>query len=577
MSELNSGRKLINSANSCVEDAFIGIKAAYPRLSVNPELKIAMRCPEFEEDSKFVGIVSGGGSGHEPFSAGFIGRGMLNGIVAGSVFTSPPASTCLTAIHNVAEHFKGGVLVLIPNYTGDVLNFGQAVEMAKDMGHNVESVIVGEDCALLEKGVDNTVTGRRGLCGQLFCFKIAGALADSGSKLVDIAKECHEVVCNMATFGLCSAPCTLPGSSTPLFKLSADQIELGVGIHGEAGVEKLPFCSANEAARILLDKIIESIPLKKGDKVCAIVNNLGSTTTLECHILAGELNKQLENRDIQVERMYVGTLVTSLDMAGVQFSLLKTTDKPHWVSLLDSETEAAAWPGCRLSFGESAVHVQDPNLLAIELTGPTFGEQDAELLKQCLKAVCRELIEAEERLNQLDSGCGDGDCGTTFRQLADAILKNVDNLALRRPVTCFVELANIASQTMGGTSGAIYSLLLRGASRHLLDWDKAWTEAVSTVTKYSTAKIGYRTMLDALIPALNEFKKRSESDGWLTALKFAVEKAQVGCDSTKNMVARCGRASYVDRSYLKDVDAGAYAVTVCLRAIYIELQKNIVI
>ncbi|RZF48997.1 hypothetical protein LSTR_LSTR016351 [Laodelphax striatellus] len=128
---------------------------------------------------------------------------------------------------------------------------------------------------------------------------------------------------------------------------------------------------------------------------------------------------------------------------------------------------------------------------------------------------------------------------------------------------------------MGGTSGAIYSLLLRGASRHLLDWEKAWTEAVNTVTKYSRAKIGYRTMLDALIPALNEFKKRSERNGWLIALKYAVEKAEDGCESTKNMAARCGRASYVDKSYLKDEDAGAYAVTVCLRAIYEELEKNI--
>ncbi|RZF41249.1 hypothetical protein LSTR_LSTR010477 [Laodelphax striatellus] len=501
MSQLNSScRKLINSANSCVEDAFIGIKSAYPGLSVNPEIKIAMRCSELQKKRNCVGIVSGGGSGHEPFSAGFVGRGMLSAIVAGSIFTSPPASTCLTAIHNVAEHFKGGVLVLIPNYTGDVLNFGQAVEVAKDMGHNVrsiysvESVIVGEDCALLEKGIDNSVTGRRGLCGQLFCFKIAGALADSGTKLEEIAKECHKVVSSMATFGLCSAPCTLPGSSTPLFKLSPDQIELGVGIHGEAGVQKQPFCSASQAAGILLDKIIESIPLKHADKVCAIVNNLGSTTTLECHILAGELKKQLESRGIIVQRIYVGTLVTSLDMAGIQFSILKTNENPHWINLLDSETEAAAWPGSLLSYEQSSVNVQDTNLLTTELTGPTLEEKHAKLLKQCLRGVCQRLIEAEERLNQLDSGCGDGDCGTTFRQLADAILKNLDTLAVRRPVTCFVELANIASLTMGGTSGAIYSLLLRGASRHLLDWEKAWTEAVNTVTKYSRAKIGYRTM-----------------------------------------------------------------------------------
>ncbi|XP_075227972.1 triokinase/FMN cyclase-like isoform X3 [Lycorma delicatula] len=506
---------------------------------------------------------------------GYIGRGMVHGTVLGNIFTSPPAKNCLTIVQNVAQHFQGGVLVLIPNYTGDVLSFSQAIETARDLGINVEYIAVGEDCALLDN-VDETIStvGRRGLVGQLFIFKIAGAMSNNGASLSSMLDTCKNVLANMATLGVCTSPCTLPGATQPLFKLDPNHYELGLGNHGEAGVAKINICSADELVKAMLEKIIKTLSVKSGDEVCIIVNNLGASSQMESFIVAGECSKQLKNAGIAVARLYVGTLVTSLDMGGVQISLLKTTGQPNWLKLLDAETEAFAWPGRVTSYEKCPVKITETVTLLKKLTGPELPPHEADVLKNCLQAIAYSLKSSETKLNLLDSGCGDGDCGTTLRNLADGILKSLNSLPVNKPQSCFLELAQIASETMGGTSGGIYSLMLRGASRNVPDWTAAWKEALETVKKYSPAREGCRTMMDALIPAYNTYEKQIHSESWQTALASAVKKAEEGCESTRNMEAKCGRASYVNKTYLKDVDAGAFGVTIWLQALFKELCQK---
>lgn len=567
-------KKLINSPQTCVEDTLVGIQATYPGISVSTTAGMFLRCQP-SKDKKLVGVVTGGGSGHEPFGAGYIGRGMLHGTVLGNVFTSAPTKNCLSVILNVAKYFQGGVLVLIPNYTGDVLSFSQAIEAARDQGVNVEYIAVGEDCALLGDGNDiMRVVGRRGLVGQLFVFKIAGALSCRGANLSIMFDVCNKVLASMATLGVCTSPCTLPGASRPLFMLDPNHYELGLGNHGEAGVSKVNICTAAELVKAMLEQIVKPIAVKRGDEVCVIVNNLGASSQMESFIVAGEVSKQLKNNGVTVARMYVGTLMTSLDMGGIQISLLKTTDQPDWLELLDAETEAFAWPGRVTSFEKCPVKIVEAINFRKELIGPEISSKEAQIFKNCLRTMAQSLQSTEERINILDSGCGDGDCGSTLRHLGDGILESLEILPVNRPQSCLLELAEIASERMGGTSGGIYSLMLRGAARAAPDWPAAWKEALETVKKYSPARKGCRTMMDALIPACNTFQQKFQSSGWSTALNSAVQKAREGCESTRNMEAKCGRASYVNKSYLKDVDAGAFAVTVWLSALYSELCRS---
>lgn len=569
-----TGKKLINSPSTCVADMLKGLQDAYPGLVVDTHSRIVMLNTDVPQGR--VGLISGGGSGHEPFCGGYVGEGMLTAAVAGLVFASPPPAQILTAIKNVAKHCSGGVIVIILNYTGDLLNFGLALEMARNNGINVESVIIDDDCATMQSGNRS----KRGMSGSLFTFKIAGAMAKEGHSIEKILSTCHEIKNNVATMGVCVTPCSLPGSG-PLFLVADNELELGVGVHGEAGAEKIKMCTAKEIAETLLKEMACAINLKYGETVCILINNLGSTSQMEQYIIAGQVEEQLSRRNIKIERMYTGMLFTSLDMSGIQISLLRIPpNSTDWIQYLDAPTDAAAWPGKPLSVPSETRHqiVHDKEK-AVEITGQELSDEHAEVFKDVLVAAVKSLQQNENKLNELDSGCGDGDCGTTLRRLADAIEKNIDLLPLKYPVSCLVALAKYAEEVMGGTSGAIYSLFLVGVSQRVPEWSLAWENGLNLVMKYSSAQLGHRTMLDALIPACEAFKQTINKGGtFMGALQACLKEAEKGCEKTKTMKPQAGRARYVGASVVKDVDAGAYGVVVWMRAVckvlikYLDLQ-----
>lgn len=563
------GKKIINSPETCVDDMLRGIQNTFPSLIVDISSRIIM--VNKGKQPNRVGLLSGGGSGHEPFCGGYVGEGMLTAAVAGSVFASPPPAHVLTAIKNVAANCTGGVLVLIMNYTGDVLNFGLAVEMARNLGYNVKSVIVSDDCAKLQSGNRS----KRGMSGSLFTFKIAGAMADEGHSLDEIVSACGEVSKNLATLGVCTAPCSLPGAG-PLFSLAEDEMELGVGMHGEAGTAKIKMCTASEIVETLLTEITSAINLVSNDKVCVLVNNLGGTSQLEQFVVAGEVHKQLGKRNIKVKRMYVGHFMTSLEMCGIQICVLRIPENSNWLQYIDAPANTIAWPAKPLSLpvneSHSVIHTEEKS---VQLTGHEFSDKEAALMKQCLLAAARSLQANEEKLNELDSGCGDGDCGSTLRRLGDAIVNNIEQLPLNHPVTCLIKLAHCAEQVMGGTSGAVYSLMFVGASLNAPNWMAAWESGLDMVMKYSSARLGHRTMLDALIPACETFKQvQSKGGTWEEALESALKEAEKGCENTRNLKPLSGRAMYVEAANIKDVDAGAYGVVVWLKAVASELKNS---
>ncbi|XP_049773452.1 triokinase/FMN cyclase-like [Schistocerca cancellata] len=577
---MDPGKKLINSVDSCVDDMLKGLVSCHPGLDLHEKRRVVL-VKEWEQRGNKVALVSGGGSGHEPFSAGYVGEGMLTAVSAGSVFASPPASSVLHAIKCVSVNNTGGVLVIIPNYTGDCLNFGLAVEWARKREIKVETITVGEDCAISE--LRNSKPPRsRGMCGLVFTFKIGGAMSGEGNTLTEIKNELTKVVNSMATIGVALSACSLPGSP-PLFTLAPDEMELGLGVHGEAGASRIKMCSASEAVQIMLDKLIITLSLKEGDEVAALINNLGGSSHIEEWIIANEVINQLGSKNINVKRIYVGALMTSLDMLGMQVCLLRLDagNKDKWLRYLDCETNAPAWPGTKLSLPS---HFKPQNSesdieehIELQEKGLILGDEETSVFKECLSAASNAIITAEKHLNELDSGCGDGDCGSTLRRLAEGILDEIEKSSLSCPGKVFLQLANVAESRMGGTSGAVYSLMFISAGAKLEDsclnhfkaFEEAWKCALEGVMKYSTAREGDRTMLDALIPAYNTYSccmKETRSDQ-IKALMAAIDAAEQGCLNTQSMKARAGRAAYVNEALLTDVDAGAHGVALWLKAV----------
>ncbi|OWR50180.1 putative dihydroxyacetone kinase 2 [Danaus plexippus plexippus] len=564
--------KIINSPESCVDDNLRGLVTLYPQLQLHPRHRVVTL--RRKDESGRVAVMSGGGSGHEPFAAGLIGEGMLDGAVAGGVFASPPTGNILYGITQLYKYNSGGVLVLLGNYTGDRLNFGKAFEKAKIAGIKVEGFIVGEDVAS-----SHNKTGGRGMCGEVFIFKMCGAMSAKGSDLESIRSMAESVNKNMATLGICLTACSLPGQP-PLFETNHGEMEVGVGVHGEAGVEKRKVGTARDTVSMILDKIVSHLKLGSGNRVAAMINNMGGTSLLEMNIVAAEIKDYLDSKQIKMERLYSGHLKTSLEMQGFQICLLNLShrDGDFWLELLDAPTTAAVWSGGPMSRGEHGPHEDDDSLVESRddkmISGPVFSNSEQELMRSSLLKACESLVKIEEQLNALDSGCGDGDCGITLKNFAQGVQGYLSSGSLERPARVLWELSELAEADMGGTSGGLYSLGLSAAAAVLSKatsndrntWLSALEGAISAISKYGGAEPGDRTMLDPLHQAALAVKQNLGSD-LKTVLARMKEAAERGATDTAHMVARAGRASYVSKNRLRDEDAGARAVSCWMKAL----------
>jgi dihydroxyacetone kinase-like protein len=330
-------KKLINDPNDVVLEALRGIEAAHPDLRVDYENKVVYRGAAPKTGK--VGIISGGGSGHEPLHGGFVGQGMLDAACAGDVFTSPVPAQILAATKLVDG--GAGILHVVKNYTGDVMNFEMAAEMAAaETGARVVSVVTDDDVAVQ----DSTWTaGRRGVGATVLLEKIAGAAAEQGRDLDEVARIARSVNANGRSMGLALTSCTVPAVGHPTFELGEDEMELGVGIHGEPGRQRLPLAPAREVASLLVEPVLSDLPFAKGHPVIAFVNGLGGTPLIELYIMFNEVQKILDQHGVPVARSLVGSYITSLDMAGVSVTLLRVDDE--LLSLWDApvNTPALRW------------------------------------------------------------------------------------------------------------------------------------------------------------------------------------------------------------------------------------------
>jgi phosphoenolpyruvate---glycerone phosphotransferase subunit DhaK len=329
-------KKLINEPERVVKDALEGVAKAHPELRVDVENQIVYRGDS--PVSGKVALVSGGGAGHEPLHAGFVGPGMLDAACPGEVFTSPVPDQMLAATKAVDG--GAGVVHIVKNYTGDVMNFQLAAEMAADEGAKVESVLVNDDVAV----EDSLYTaGRRGTGATLFVEKIAGALAEQGGDLGSVASVARKVNERSRSFGIALTASTTPSAGTPTFDLPHDEIELGIGIHGEPGRKRVKLTSAAELTKTAMQAIHDDYAFESGDKALVLVNGMGGTPLIELYVVFNEVAKILEERGVDVARSLVGDYVTSLDMAGCSITLLKLDDELTGLWDAPVKTPALRW------------------------------------------------------------------------------------------------------------------------------------------------------------------------------------------------------------------------------------------
>ena len=529
-------QQFINDKDKIVTDAIDGAIAAsggaLTRLDGYPHIRVVVRT---DWDKTKVALVSGGGSGHEPAHVGFVGRGMLTAAVCGDVFASPSVDAVLAGI--LAVTGPEGCLLIVKNYTGDRLNFGLAAERARALGLKVGIVIVDDDIAL------PNLAQARGLAGTLFVHKIAGAMAENGASLEECVASADRVIKSSRSIGISLDTCTVPGSQKEE-RIPKGMVELGLGIHGEAGVEQVVFKGASNAITQVVDRLSNS--MSKTPHV-ALINNLGGSCVLEMSILTKELLSSCIGKQIKI---LIGpdSMMTALDMHGFSVSVMELSEGDE--ALIDQMVSVPGWPGCKSI-------VQTPILpLPDRLSPVRMPASPHKPTKTFLTHCCRVLISSQEDLNTLDAKSGDGDTGSTLASAATALIGAMDSLPLADHTQLLRAIGLELSQTMGGSSGILLSIFFAAAgdaSSSGRSLREALQDGLDRMREIGGANPGDRTMIDALLPALDALK-----DG----LKEAAFAARKGAEYTATLTtAKAGRATYINAEQLKGhVDPGAEAV-----------------
>lgn len=501
------------------------------------------------QGNSHVALLSGGGSGHEPAHAGFVAEGMLTGAIAGSLFASPSVEAVLSGIHEVCG--RAGCLLIVKNYTGDRLNFGLAAERARSEGLDVEMVIVADDIALKD------APQPRGIAGTIAVHKVAGYHAAQGKPLAEVARRANDTADALVSLGM-----ALHGASMPGQAVDERSPELGLGIHNEAGAQRVSPATAREALDAVLAPLLAAIRECHDPQtpMIALLNNLGSCSTQEMAVLAQALLVELGPQRMP---MLIGPapLMTSLDMHGFSITLM-----PHGKALamaLSAPTAAPGWPGVR--------HVRTPRRFepvnARQTSALANDAPQDEATGRALQRILDALSEAREILDALDARSGDGDAGSSMASGAEAIGKALQagRLDTRDSATLMSGIGELLARDMGGSSGVLLSIFATATGATLgqgRSWSEALGEGVERMQHYGGARPGDRTMIDALVPAIDALKAGQ-------AMADAARAARQGAEATANMKqAGAGRSAYVPKSALDGVtDPGAEAVALALAAL----------
>lgn len=569
-----SSKHFINDPTHLIASALKSVTQTNPTTALDEENKIVYLRPDAAKPQ--VSIVSGGGAGHEPSFAAFVGPGLLSGAVAGTIFASPSAEQIRRCILQRVEKSKG-VLVVVMNYTGDVLNFGMAVEKAKAAGIEAEMLVMADDAGVgRAKGGK---VGRRGIAGTVLVQKIAGALAAQGKSLKEVTSMARTVAENTVSIGSSLSHVHVPGrrAGEGEDELGANEIEIGMGIHNEPGSERTTSDLPGTVKTMLKymldpsDKDRAFLSVSKSDETVLLVNNLGGVSPLEMGGVTAEVVDQLQSSyGIKPLRILSGTFMTSLNGLGFSISLLKLTDSKLQLQLLDAPAEAAGWsaPITANTWSSPPKETREAVAASDASNKPSNLTLDPALATKVLNHALARLIKAEPEITRYDTVVGDGDCGIGLKRGAEGIQQHLDGASEQKDAALYLEkIIGIVETTMDGTSGAIYAIFLNALAHGLRTqspssakpvdagiWAQALQTALSSMGKYTPAKPGDRTLVDALAPFVDELNKSGD-------IQRAAQAAVYGASKTRGMKASLGRTVYVGGSGFEEVpDPGAYGL-----------------
>lgn len=567
-----SMRKIINDGSQIVSEMMEGFCSAYHKFyTKHPEVNGIIGK---QRRRNKVSLVIGGGSGHEPMFSGFVGRGLADAAACGNIFASPDPKTIYETAKAVED--GKGVLFVYGCYAGDNLNFDMGEEFLNADGIPTAHVRVWDDVA---SAPPERIEDRRGIAGDVFVVKIAGAACDSGADLEEAVRITQKARDNTRSIGVATAPAQLPGADTPIFELGEDEIEYGMGLHGEKGVLRTKWQPADKLVEQMYTQIKEDMKPEKGCEVCVLVNGLGSTTLIELSIVFRRLKQLLDEDGIRIYDSELNSYCTSQEMGGFSITLMKLDDElknyydmpcqsPFYVrGILDTYTETADSPeptGTPDSKASEETH-KIPQPQDVYVRKEHYENLTAQDCRQMLLYVADKIIQNEDFLTKIDSEIGDGDHGIGMAAGMKKAKEKLETMYGEENVYALFEAAGKEMLlSMGGASGVIFgSLFLEGAKAaepksvlEAQDFLEMEIKSLQAIKERGKAEVGDKTMVDALSLAVEGMQKTCHK-GLPEMLKAAEEYAAQGVENTKNCVARFGRAKSLGERALGYQDAGA--------------------
>nr|WP_216360084.1 dihydroxyacetone kinase subunit DhaL [Variovorax boronicumulans] len=582
--------RVVNHPDRVVEDMLGGWLLAHgdsvEALPANPRVVKRARAPERGK----VGVVTGGGSGHEPAFLGYVGDGMVDAVAVGEIFSSPTAKSFLDAIRTADG--GAGVACLYGNYAGDNMNVGMAREMAEREGIVVRTVVANDDVPSAAKGDE---ARRRGVAGEIFMWKVGAAKAALGASLDEVIAAAQKAIANTRSIGVGLSACVIPAVGKANFHIEPGTMEVGIGHHGEPGIDVRATASAAEMAQLMLDVVLPDLPFGAGDRVAVLISGLGATPVMEQYILYGEIAQRLLAKGITVAFNQVGNLFTSLEMMGVTLTLMK----------LDDELETCLKHPCR-SVGLSVPGdaVQDRTYSGSARMNPAVATaaassgagarartvSGATLALAQAGPVVRDLIDAivanRQHLSEIDGLIGDGDHGINMAKGFTGCGTRLDALGPRAASlpAALEQLSQALMDDIGGSMGPLYGRFFLGfvdtlAPHEQLDaalFGEALAVAVANVQAMGKAQVGDKTLIDTLVPARDAYAAAlANGSDFAACLQAMGAAAQQGRDATKALQARIGRSARLGARSIGVLDAGATSCCLILQTLAASLQRRL--
>lgn len=563
-------RVLTNETTAFKDEMVEGFVAAYGRYVRRVPNASGVMAVGAPVDGK-VSVLIGGGSGHYPAFCGTVGQGLADGAVIGDIFTSPSAEQvyrCTKALDGGA-----GVLYSYGNYSGDVMNFDMAQERCRDEGMDVRTVIVTDDVASAPKGREEE---RRGVAGDLYVFKVAGASAARGDDLDTVEEAAQRANASTRSIGIAFAGCTLPGQTEPLFTVEPGKMEVGMGVHGEPGIRTADLLPASGIAELLVESVLGDAPQGAGPRAAVMLNGLGSTKYEELFVLFRDVNRLLRESGVEAHEPLVGELVTSLDMAGCSLTLMWLDDDLQELHDAPAATPAFSRGGLKTP-GETSPATPADNPQAVAETPGADEEELTEsgvVARDALERALEAVRSAESELGKLDAAAGDGDHGAGMvRGMQAAVEAARDRGGSAGGV--LVRAGTAFSGAAGGASGALYGAWITAIGQSLEGEDeldaaalrRALQSSLAVLGRLGKAEPGDKTMIDTLNPFVRSFgEAAAEGVSPREAWRRALPAAEKGADSTAGMISTRGRASKLGERSRGHKDPGAVSMLYVLRA-----------